>query len=93
MTFDPYRAPSAPLRPHSDPIAKCPRCGAQSATKVGFNWWGGALGPRLFHVVKCGGCRTQYNGRTGGKLTMVIIAYQGMWLLVFLVVWALVHFQ
>jgi hypothetical protein len=49
---------------------------------VGFNWWGGALGPRLFHVVRCDQCRAQYNGRTGGSLTKVIIVYQGIALVV-----------
>jgi len=86
---DPYRPPTAPIAPPTDPVAKCPKCGAQSATKVGYNWWGGALGPRLFHVVKCTQCRTQYNGRTGGTLTGVIIAYQGTFLVIALVVYFL----
>jgi hypothetical protein len=90
---DPYRPPTAPIGPPtaSDPVAKCPKCGAQSATKVSYNWWGGALGPRLFHVVKCTQCRTQYNGRTGGSLTTVIIAYQGVILVIALVIWLLVR--
>jgi len=27
-------------------------------------------------VVRCSSCRAQYNGRTGGKLTRVIVVYQ-----------------
>lgn len=37
---------------------------------------GGALGPRLFHVVRCTSCRAQYNGRKGTRLTTVIVVYQ-----------------
>jgi hypothetical protein len=74
---DPYRAPQAPLDGGGAPSAmKCPKCGASSASKVSFTWWGGLLGPRLFHVVKCNQCSTQYNGKTGGTLTKTIIFYQ-----------------
>jgi hypothetical protein len=86
--LDPYRAPSAatdqdPQR--SELPEPCPKCGARSASKVGYNWWGGALGPRLFHVVKCHQCSTQYNGKTGGTLTRVIIGYQVVVLAVLIV--------
>ncbi|HYQ17483.1 MAG TPA: hypothetical protein VEQ58_17040 [Polyangiaceae bacterium] len=75
--LDPYRPPTAPLdNPQQLAVAACPKCGAASASKVSYNWWGGALGPKLFHVVKCNQCKSQYNGRTGGKLTTVIIVYQ-----------------
>lgn len=76
---DPYLPPTAPIDPTSPAlpaVAKCPKCGGTAATKVNFTFWGGALGPRLFHVVRCDGCRTQYNGRTGGSLTGVIVLYQ-----------------
>ncbi len=76
---DPYLPPSAPLDaplPGLPTLPRCPKCGDTSSTKVGFTWWGGALGPKLFHVVRCGGCRAQYNGRTGGKLTTTIVVYQ-----------------
>ena len=74
-TLNPYQPPSAPLD-QSGTTGACPKCGNQVATKVGFTWWGGALGPRLFHVVRCTQCRTQYNGKTGASLTKVIILYQ-----------------
>jgi uncharacterized protein (DUF983 family) len=92
VSFDPYQPPTAPIgQPFQSASAStCPKCGSQSATKVGFNWWGGALGPRLFHVVKCSQCGTQYNGKTGGTLTKVIIIYQGVILLVTLLVLFLV---
>jgi len=83
--LNPYRPPNAPLdeAPLEARPATCPKCGATSASKVSFNWWGGALGPKLFSVVKCNQCKTQYNGKTGGKLTKIIIAYQVIALVVF----------
>jgi len=75
-TVNPYQPPSAPL--DAATAVACPRCGNQVATKVGFTWWGGALGPKLFSVVRCTQCRAQYNGKTGGRLTKTIIIYQGV---------------
>lgn len=91
--LDPYRPPAAPIDtlPPTEPVANCPKCGANVATKVGYNWWGGALGPKLFHVVKCGNCKAQYNGRTGAKLTGVIIGYQAVVLVVLLGAWLAFH--
>jgi len=80
---DPYLPPSSPLDAPLPAVPKCPKCGNTSASKVGFNWWGGALGPRLFHVVRCDSCRAQYNGKTGGSLTTTIIVYQLVALVVF----------
>lgn len=81
---DPYLPPAAPIDPSSLTGAiKCPKCGHTSATKAKFTWWGGALGPRLFHVVRCDRCRSQYNGKTGGSLTTTIVVYQLVALVVF----------
>jgi len=87
--LDPYRPPAAPIDAPitSAAAANCPKCGHNVATKVSYNWWGGALGPKLFHVVKCGNCRAQYNGRTGAKLTGVIIGYQAVVLVVLVAAW------
>jgi hypothetical protein len=78
--LNPYQPPSAPLEgPNVDSTAgTCPKCGAREATKVAFTWWGGALGARLFHVVRCAQCRTKYNGKTGGSLTKSIIIYEAI---------------
>jgi hypothetical protein len=83
--LNPYGAPAAPLdEPEAaSELAKCPKCGARSATRVRYNWWGGALGPRLFHVVKCKQCRTQYNSRSGSTLTLVIVLYQLTFFVIF----------
>ena len=83
-TVNPYQPPSAPVdgpQGAATPRA-CPKCGHSVATKVGFTWWGGALGPKLFNVVRCTSCRTQYNGKTGGSLTRTIIIYQGVALVI-----------
>jgi hypothetical protein len=84
----PGAQPPYPYQPQlpNDAQRPCPYCGTFSASKVGFNWWGGALGPRLFHVVQCRQCHKQYNGRSGGKLVKVIIGYQLVALLVLVLV-------
>jgi hypothetical protein len=83
--LDAYQPPKANLDAPTGgvPAPPCPKCGNTQATKVRFTWWGGALGPKLFSVVKCTQCRAQYNGNTGASLTGVIIVYQLIVLLVF----------
>ena len=88
--LNPYRAPRAAEdeRPPSlEQAGKCPKCGANTASKVNFNWWGGALAPRIFHIVKCTECKTQYNGRTGGRLTKVALLYQVIIAVIILAGW------
>jgi len=75
---NPYAPPTRSCDPQptgGDSRHPCPKCDGTSATKVKYNWWGGALGPKLFHVVKCTACRTQYNGETGKGLRKVILVY------------------
>jgi ribosomal protein L37E len=47
--------------------ATCPRCGGTSAKAIRFTWWGGVLGPKLLHHVKCEACGTAFNGKTGNS--------------------------
>ena len=56
-------------------FAACPSCSKSEATRVEFTWWGGLLGPKLYHHVKCGNCGTTYNGVTGKSNVMSIIRY------------------
>lgn len=56
--------------------AACPRCGSPDPQPVSFTWWGGAVGPRLFHHVRCRACKSEYNGRTGLPNTTAIVLYQ-----------------
>jgi len=69
--------------------APCPNCKQADASKVGFTWWGGILGPRLLNVVRCLHCGTQYNGRTGGTLTTGIIVYSVIAIAIALVLFGL----
>jgi hypothetical protein len=57
--FDGYGKPDEP-RPDT-----CPGCGCRRSKKVSFNWWGGAVGPAIFSLVKCSACGRQYNRKTG----------------------------
>ena len=56
-------------------FAPCPTCGNTYASKIGFTWWGGALGPALFTHVKCYRCGNAYNGKTGQSNTTAITIY------------------
>ena len=56
-------------------FAPCPNCDSGRATKVGFTWWGGILGPRLFSHVKCNDCGTTFNGKTGKSNNGAIAIY------------------
>ena len=53
----------------------CPNCGSTYATKQGYTFWGGMLGPAIFHSVKCNNCGTAYNGKTGKSNTTAIVIY------------------
>lgn len=53
----------------------CPKCQSEEATKVGYTWWGGMLGPALMTHVKCNRCGTAFNGKTGKSNTPGIIIY------------------
>jgi hypothetical protein len=78
--FNPYHSPhtqsQAPLPPgEPGKYAPCPRCGVSHAKKLGFTWWGGALGPSMFTHVKCGSCGMKYNGKTGQSNAAAITIY------------------
>lgn len=60
--------------PTSEFVA-CPACQSQTAKRLNFTWWGGALGPRLLTHVKCGACGVTYNGKTGRSNNGAIAAY------------------
>ena len=77
---DPYLPPSAPLDParsRRGPVMPlCPHCGKASVSRGWFARWGGLLGPALFNAVRCGGCRTLFNGRTGVAISGAMLVYQ-----------------
>ena len=53
----------------------CPACRRPDPEFMKFTWWGGVIGPKLFKHVKCRGCGTTYNGKTGQSNTTNIIIY------------------
>ena len=60
---------------NTEVFAACPNCGQSVAKRVGYTWWGGAVGPRMFTHVKCQNCGQQYNGKTGQSNTRSIAIY------------------
>ncbi len=69
-----------------DEYVPCPKCGRSAAEKLGWSFWGGYLGPRLFHQVKCKFCGTTYNGKTGKSTTVPVILLNVIVLVVLLVI-------
>ncbi|MEP7237767.1 MAG: hypothetical protein ABI685_07880 [Ferruginibacter sp.] len=53
----------------------CPKCGSKTITPVKYTWWGGLLGPKLFHHTKCESCNYRFNRKTGKSNTMPIVLY------------------
>ncbi|HEY1554592.1 MAG TPA: hypothetical protein VGF94_07125 [Kofleriaceae bacterium] len=60
------------MMPHE---LECPRCHHRGATKPGFTWWGGVLGPKIINHVKCDRCAYAFNPDTGAPITGAIVAY------------------
>lgn len=62
---------------HLNEIASdgCPKCGSTLTSPVKFTWWGGILGPKLFHHTKCNACGYTYNSKTRNSNTPAIIIY------------------
>jgi len=65
----------------------CPQCGTPDPKRVGFTWWGGAVGPRILSHVKCQNCKTKYNGKSGASNTTGIVIYS---LVVFVLAFVLI---
>ena len=68
----------------------CPRCGTAESSPVKFTWWGGILGPKLLSHVRCNGCGSAYNGKTGKPNTAAIVVYSVVMAVIALVVLALI---
>jgi hypothetical protein len=92
--LNPYAPPQVPGGQFAPPagtieFAPCPGCGNTWASKVGFTWWGGVLGPALFTHVKCARCGNAYNGKTGRSNKTAIVIYVAVGALIGLAVFAL----
>jgi len=77
--------------PTQPQYAPCPKCGGTEAQKVSYTWWGGALGPAIFHHVKCTRCNTTYNGKSGKSNVTPIIIYTVVILVVCLILYMIVQ--
>jgi hypothetical protein len=53
----------------------CPKCASEQAEAIGFTWWGGIVGPKMFNHVQCTKCGTTYNGKTGKSNQQAIAIY------------------
>ena len=57
------------------PDTGCPKCGSLFTSPVKFTWWGGVLGPKLFHHTKCNECKYVFNSKTRKSNTTAIVIY------------------
>ncbi|MBK7434652.1 MAG: hypothetical protein IPI66_12675 [Chitinophagaceae bacterium] len=53
----------------------CPKCGSLNVEAVKYTWWGGWLGPKMFHHTRCGDCQFRFNRKTRKSNTVPIIIY------------------
>ena len=72
-------------------LEPCPYCSHESADRVKFTPWGGIVGPFVLSLVKCTGCGSQYNGKSGNKVERAIRLYTlvTMAVLVMVAAWAI----
>lgn len=64
----------------------CPRCRSNDVHRVDYSWWGGFLGPRLVHQVRCKKCGKTYNGATGTDITRNITIYMMIAIIIFIII-------
>jgi hypothetical protein len=65
----------------------CPKCGSQSVIPVKYTWWGGILGPKMFHHTKCNDCGFRYNSKTRKSNTTAIVIYSIVLFVIFFAVY------
>jgi transposase-like protein len=69
-----------------DQYQPCPKCASEKSEKIGFTWWGGVVGPKIFNHVKCSQCGTTYNSKTGKSNQQAITIYVAVSTIVAIVV-------
>ena len=67
----------------------CPKCGSGIITPVKYTWWGGFIGPKIFHHTKCESCGYRFNSKTRRSNTNAIIIYS---VVIFIVFFAIFYF-
>jgi len=78
---NPYQPPQTNLPPGGHPNrlssgpGVCPSCQSDDYNEVKFTWWGGMLGPRMFNHVKCKGCGSTFNSKSGKSNNSAIAIY------------------
>ncbi len=65
----------------------CPKCGSKIITPVKYTWWGGMLGPKLFHHTKCESCGYRFNRKTGKSNTTAIVIYSVIIFVIMFAAW------
>ncbi len=53
----------------------CPECGSMDVHAVKYTWWGGMLGPKMFHHTKCEECKFTFNSKTRNSNKQAVIKY------------------
>jgi C4-type Zn-finger protein len=56
----------------------CPKCNNALVSAVKYTWWGGLLGPKIFHHTRCNGCGYRYNSKTRKSNTSAIVIYSAV---------------
>jgi len=66
-------------RPGRHRPGTCPTCGSGRSKNVSYTWWGGIIGPAIFHQVRCLKCGQNYNTNTGKPIGAVqVIVYSAV---------------
>lgn len=72
---NPYSPPPGNYPPPQNQYAPCPQCQNSAATPISWTLWGGFIGPKLLHHVRCMRCGMAYNGKTGKSNMTAIVLY------------------
>lgn len=67
----------------------CSKCGSELVTSVKYTWWGGMLGPKIFHHNKCESCGYTYNSKTRKSNTPSINIYS---VIIFVIAFVVFYF-
>ena len=67
----------------------CPKCGNSEAVKIKYTLWGGHLGPKLSHRVRCNVCGKDYNGKTGRSISVTISIYVSVLIAIMIIIYLL----
>jgi hypothetical protein len=75
MGWDPHEPTSTPAFASGGSRAVCPRCRGADVYAPRFTWWGGTIGPHVFHHRICRACGFGFDARTGQSNRRRTIVY------------------